>query len=106
MPDDAAAPRVRITAPMMAVLERLVMATDARPAQHTSICRDTGLSSAEVHRLLGQLVDVGWVVTHSSPRQPGLEGGRRHNALTPSGYKAATTMIIARSRRRRWHRTP
>lgn len=106
MRDDAVAPRVRITTPMMAVLERLVTATDDRPARHASICRDTGLSSADVHRLLDQLVDVGWVVTRNGSGRSGTRGASRHTVLTASGRRAATAVITARNRRRRGHRTP
>jgi DNA-binding PadR family transcriptional regulator len=95
-----AAPRIRLTAAVMDVLDVLMNASPDDPSWGLRLCELTGLGSGTVYPVLDRLMKAGWIADSWEDPSPPDRPRRRFYELTSTGREQYTAAIRARDERR------
>jgi PadR family transcriptional regulator PadR len=98
-----AAPRIRLTKTMLAVLDVLLSAKPDDPVWGLRLCQDADLGSGTVYPLLERLERIGWIRGSWEDPAPVDRPRRRFYEVTGAGRQVAAAALAARSAARlRW----
>jgi DNA-binding PadR family transcriptional regulator len=88
---------VRVTKPLLAVLEALLSADDYE-AHGWAIMKATGRSGPTIYKILERLAEAKWVTFRWEDEVEPGRPRRRYYRLTPNGVARARAIIAQRSR--------
>ncbi|MEE4546356.1 helix-turn-helix transcriptional regulator [Streptomyces sp. V4-01] len=94
-------PTIRLSKPMIAVLQVLLTVTSDHPAWGLSICMDADLGSGTVYPVLDRLIERGWVTRRSETTPHPGRPARQYYELTGTGRAHAQAQAAPRARAER-----
>jgi PadR family transcriptional regulator, regulatory protein PadR len=102
------APKVRLTAVIMDVLDVLTNSPSDDPAWGLRLCEATGYGTGTIYPALDRLMTAGWITDHWEDPPPADRPRRRFYEITSAGREQYGSALRARSQRRgAWlHPTP
>lgn len=95
------APKIRLTAVIMDVLDVLTNSPPDDPAWGLRLCEVTGYGTGTIYPALDRLLNVGWVEDRWEDPPPPDRPARRYYHITAVGQAAYQEALSARAARRR-----
>lgn len=97
------APKIRLTAVIMDVLDILTNSPPDDPAWGLRLCEATGYGTGTIYPALDRLMKAGWITDHWEDPPPADRPARRHYEMTSTGREQyAAGMRARRERRAAW----
>jgi PadR family transcriptional regulator, regulatory protein PadR len=94
------APKIRLTAVIMDVLDVLTNLPPDDPAWGLRLCEVTGYGTGTIYPALDRLMNAGWITDHWEDPPPGDRPPRRFYELTSNGREWFAAAVRAREERR------
>ena len=94
------APKIRLTAVIMDVLDVLTNAPSDNPVWGLRLCEQTGYGTGTIYPALDRLMKAGWITDHWEDPSPGDRPARRFYRLTSTGRERYAAALQARCERR------
>jgi PadR family transcriptional regulator, regulatory protein PadR len=99
------APKIRLTAVIMDVLDVLASSPSDDPAWGLRLCEVTGYGTGTIYPALDRLMKAGWITDHWEDPPPGDRPPRRFYEISSTGREQYTAAVRAHSERRaNWFR--
>lgn len=97
------APKIRLTAVIMDILDILTNSPPDDPAWGLRLCEVTGYGTGTIYPALDRLMKVGWICDFWEDPQPKDRPPRRFYQVTSTGRQQYAAALRARDERRaRW----
>ena len=104
-PGPVSAPKVRLTAVIMDVLDVITSSPSDNPAWGLRVCEATGYGTGTIYPALDRLMKAGWITDHWEDPPPPDRPRRRFYEITSSGRERyAEALRSHRQRRAEWLR--
>ena len=100
-----AAPKIRLTAVIMDVLDVLTNSPPDDPAWGLLLCEVTGYGTGTIYPALDRLMKAGWITDHWEDPAPTDRPRRRYYLITAAGRAAYQEAVADRAARRRSWKT-
>jgi PadR family transcriptional regulator len=94
------APKIRLTAVIMDVLDVLTNSPPEAPAWGLRLCEVTGYGTGTIYPALDRLMKAGWITGHWEDPPPEDRPRRRFYELTSTGREQYAGALQARDERR------
>ena len=94
------APKIRLTAVIMDVLDVLTNSPSDNPAWGLQLCKVTGYGTGTIYPALDRLMKAGWITDHWEDPPPADRPPRRLNEITSTGREQYAAGLQARRERR------
>ena len=94
------APKIRLTAVIMDVLDVLTNSPSGDPAWGLVLCEQTGYGTGTIYPALDRLLKVGWIEDTWEEPTPADRPRRRYYFITSAGRAAYQEAVAARAARR------
>jgi DNA-binding PadR family transcriptional regulator len=94
------APKIRLTAVIMDVLDVLTNSPPDNPAWGLRLCEVTGYSTGTVYPALDRLMKAGWISDYWEDPPPADRPKRRFYEMTSAGREAYDAALRERNERR------
>jgi PadR family transcriptional regulator PadR len=94
------APKIRLTAVIMDVLDVLTSSPPDDPAWGLRLCEQTGYGTGTIYPAVDRLLKVGWIEDRWEDPPPADRPRRRYYFVTSAGRAAYQEAVTARAARR------
>lgn len=94
------APKIRLTAVIMDVLDVLTNTSPDNPVWGLRLCEQTGYGTGTVYPALDRLMKAGWISDHWEDPPPTDRPRRRFYEVTSTGRESYTAALRVRTERR------
>ena len=94
------APKIRLTAVIMDVLDVLTSSPPDNPAWGLRLCEQTGYGTGTIYPALDRLMKAGWISDHWEDPPPEDRPRRRFYEMTSTGREQYAAALRARDERR------
>src|SRR5580704_19367574 len=95
------APKIRLTAVIMDVLDALTNSPPDNLAWGLRLCEQTGYGTGTIYPALDRLMKAGWIEDRWEDPPPPDRPARRYYFITPTGHAAYQEALTAHAARRR-----